>query len=211
MKTPLGNGRTQAAPADARERFPRPVLLSDQALAEQQLIESIRAGDRAAFGTLVQGYLPRALALALRILRNREDAEDLVQDAFLSALRHIDRFEPTRPFWPWLSRIIVNRGFDLSAARAIRSTDALGDDVADRRSTPAGDVERSDVFAQVRQAMAALPPRRRLVIELSELEGFSVAEIADVIDATPATVRWHLHVARHQLRGALAHVHGASA
>jgi RNA polymerase sigma-70 factor, ECF subfamily len=212
MKTPLGSDRLETVPADAHERgFSRPVLLSDEALGEQRLIESIREGNRAAFGTLVQGYLPRAMTLAMRLLRNREDAEDLVQDAFLSALKHIETFEPTRPFWPWLSRIIVNRGFDLSAARAIRSTEMLGDDIADRASSPAGDAERADVFARVRAAMATLPPRRRLVVELFELEGFSVSEISDLIESTPATVRWHLHVARRQLRGALAYVRGATA
>jgi RNA polymerase sigma-70 factor (ECF subfamily) len=212
IMTPLGSDRSETVQADAPERdVPRLVLLSDKAVAEQRLLESVRRGDRDAFGTLVQGYLPRALSLATRILRNREDAEDLVQDAFLSALKHIDTFEPSRPFWPWLSRIIVNRGFDMTAARTIRSTEMLGEDVADRSSSPANDAERSDLLAHVKLAMSALPPRRRLVVELFELEGFSVAEISEMIESTPATVRWHLHIARRQLRHALAHIRGASA
>jgi RNA polymerase sigma-70 factor, ECF subfamily len=202
----------ESAQASAPQReFLRPVLLSDAAIDEQRLIEAIRSGDRAAFDELVERYLPRAIGLAMRILRHREDAEDLVQDAFLSAVKHIENFDPARPFWPWMSRIIVNRGLDLSAARSIRSTEALGDHFADRGSSPAMDAERADVFAQVRVAMLALPPRRRLVIELFELEGFSIAEIARLLESAPSTVRWHLHVARHQLRGALAHLHGASA
>jgi RNA polymerase sigma-70 factor (ECF subfamily) len=201
---------TAPAPAPPRE-FLRPVLISDAVLEEQRLIERIHQGDRAAFGILVERQLPRALALATRILRHREDAEDLVQDAFLSALRHIDDFDARRPFWPWLSRIIVNRGLDLVAARSIRTTEILGDDIADRGSSPAIDAERSDVFAQVRVAMSALPPRRRLVIELFELEGFSIVEIAELMESAPATIRWHLHVARRQLRRALGHVRGAMA
>ncbi|MDB4876631.1 MAG: polymerase sigma factor, sigma-70 family [Gemmatimonadetes bacterium] len=202
----------ESAQASAPQReFLRPVLLSDAAVEEQRIIESIRDGNTAAFGQLIERYLPRALGLAMRILRHHEDAEDLVQDAFLSALKHIDDFDPARPFWPWMSRIIVNRGLDLSAARSIRSTEILGDYVADRGSSPAMDAERSDIFAHVRVAMLALPPRRRLVIELFELEGFSIAEIARLLDSAPSTIRWHLHVARHQLRGALAHLHGASA
>jgi RNA polymerase sigma-70 factor (ECF subfamily) len=212
MRSPLGSGRMESAKAAAPQReFLRPVLVSDAALEEQRLIESIRAGNAAAFGQLVERYLPRALALANRILHHREDAEDLVQDAFLAALKHIDDFDPARPFWPWMSRIIVNRGLDLSAARSIRSTEILGDHLADRGSSPAMDAERSDIFAQVRQAMLALPPRRRLVIELFELEGYSITEIARVLESAPSTIRWHLHVARHQLRAALAHVRGASA
>lgn len=207
---PLGKGRIETAPPPPRE-FAGLILVCDAALEEQRLIESVRAGDREAFGALVQRYLPRALALAMRILRHHEDAEDLVQDAFLSAVRHIDQFEPTRPFWPWMSRIIVNRGFDLAAARSLRFTEVLGDDAADQASSPAVDAERSEFHEQVRTAVATLPPRQRLVIQLFELEGYSVAEISELLDSAPPTVRWHIHMARQQLRKALSHVHGATA
>ena len=210
MKNPLGSGRTETAQASPRE-FLRPVLVSDAALEEQRLIESIRAGNNSSLGLLVERYLPRALALATRILRHREDAEDLVQDAFLSAVRHIDRFDPSRPFWPWMARIIVNRGLDLAAARTLRFTEALRDDVADDASSPAADVERSDFYARVRSAMATLPPRRRLVIELFEVEGYSISEIAQLLGSAPPTIRWHVHMARRQLRAALIQVRGATA
>jgi RNA polymerase sigma-70 factor (ECF subfamily) len=209
MNMPLGKGRIDTAPPPPRD-FAGPVLVSDAASDEQRVIESVRAGNQEAFGVLVQRYLPRALALAMRILRHHEDAEDLVQDAFLSALRHIDKFEPTRPIWPWMSRIIVNRGFDLAAARSLRFTEVLGNDAADQASSPALDTERSEFYEQVRAAVAALPPRRRLVIQLFELEGYSVAEISELLESAPATVRWHIHMARQQLRIALAHVHGAT-
>jgi RNA polymerase sigma-70 factor (ECF subfamily) len=212
MKTPLETDRTDTVQATAPERdFMRPVLVSDAASEEQRLIESVRSGDTAAFGVLVKQYLPRALSLGMRILRHREDAEDLVQDAFLSALKHIDNFDPRRPFWPWLSRIIVNRGLDLSASRSVRQSEVLGDHFADRGSSPAADAERSDFYAQVREAMLILPPRRRLVIELFELEGFSIVEIAEFLDSAPSTIRWHLHIGRRQLRAALSHVREASA
>jgi RNA polymerase sigma-70 factor (ECF subfamily) len=215
MTTPLQTGRpagadTAQASEPARE-FLRPVLVSDAALEEQRLIESVKSGDSAAFGALITRYLPRALSLGMRILRHREDAEDLVQDAFLSALKHIDNFDPCRPFWPWLSRIIVNRGLDLSASRAVRQSEALDDRLADRTSSPVHDAERSDFFAHVREAMLTLPPRRRLVVELFELEGFSIVEIAEHLDSAPSTIRWHLHIGRRQLRSALAHVRGVSA
>jgi RNA polymerase sigma-70 factor, ECF subfamily len=209
MNMPLGKGRIDTAPPPPRD-FAGPVLVSDAALEEQRVIELVRAGNQEAFGVLVQRYLPRALALAMRILRHHEDAEDLVQDAFLSAVRHIDKFEPTRPFWPWMARIIVNRGFDLAAARSLRFTEVLGNDAADQASSPALDTERSEFYEQVRAAVAALPPRRRLVIQLFELEGYSVAEISELLESAPATVRWHIHMARQQLRIALAHVHGAT-
>jgi RNA polymerase sigma-70 factor (ECF subfamily) len=144
------------------------------------------------------------MALAMRLLRHREDAEDLVQDAFLAALQHIDSFDLTRPFWPWLSRIVVNRGLDLAASRSARAADALGDDVSDSRPTPAESAERGEIREEFRKTLSELPARRRLVVQLFEVDGFSVAEIGKLLDSSPATIRWHLHMARRQLRRALA-------
>lgn len=175
---------------------------------ERELLERIRAGERDAFGELVGRYVSRAMALAMRLLRHRQDAEDLVQDAFLSALQHIDSFDLSRPFWPWLSRIIVNRGLDVAAARTSRATYALDEDVRDNRPSPAEVMERGEVRERFSRTLAALPERRRLVVQLFEVDGFSVAEIAKLLDSSPATIRWHLHVARRQLRNALGPLHG---
>jgi len=184
------------------------VLHGDDADADRELIERIRQGDTDAFGALVSRYLERASAVAFRIVHHREDAEDLVQDAFLAALRHMDDFDASRPFWPWLSRIIVNRGLDVTASRQARLTDNLEQDVLDLSADSAAELERKDLREQFRRALMDLPPRRRLVIELFEVEGLSIAEIAAALDAAPATVRWHLHAARRQLRGALERFHG---
>jgi RNA polymerase sigma-70 factor, ECF subfamily len=172
------------------------------------IIAQVREGDRTAFGVLVERYLPRALALGQRLMHHREDAEDLVQDAFFSALEHLDAFQSGRPFWPWLSRIIVNRGLDLSAARSIRRTELLSDDVGDERGSPADRVEGREVLERFERALVLLPPKGRLVVQLFELDGYSVSEIAELVDASPATVRWHLHVARRQLRHALSSLRG---
>jgi RNA polymerase sigma-70 factor (ECF subfamily) len=177
---------------------------SDESDRERELLTRVREGDRDAFGELVERYLQRAMALAMRLLRHREDAEDLVQDAFLSALQHIDSFDLSRPFWPWLSRIIVNRGLDVAAARSTRATYALEEDVSDSRPSPAETAERGEVRDEFRRTLALLPERRRMVVQLFEVDGFSVAEIAKLLDSSPATIRWHLHVARRQLRNALA-------
>ncbi|HTE45440.1 MAG TPA: sigma-70 family RNA polymerase sigma factor [Gemmatimonadaceae bacterium] len=212
MRNPLGSSRRPATPEPAPpQEYPRPVLITDSGLEEQGILAAAARGDSAAFGLLVERYLPRAMALAGRILHHREDAEDLVQDAFLSALRHIENFDVARPFWPWLSRIIVNRGLDLAAARSIRSAESLGDDIPDSGDSPVVAAERSEFLDQVRAAMQTLSPRQRLIVELSELEGFSIAEIAASLDSAAATVRWHLHMARKELRKSLAHVRGAIA
>lgn len=188
--------------------FGRPVLHSDDAEADRLLIERVRRGETDAFGALVSRYIDRASAVAFRIVHHREDAEDLVQDSFLAALRHLDDFDASRPFWPWLSRIIVNRGLDLTASRQARLTENLDQEVLDSSADASADAERHDLREQFRRALEDLPPRRRLVIELFEVEGLGIAEIAAAIDAAPATVRWHLHAARRQLRAALERFHG---
>jgi RNA polymerase sigma-70 factor, ECF subfamily len=180
---------------------------SDDSHIEGELLSRVRNGERDAFGRIVERYLPRAMALAMRLLRHREDAEDLVQDAFLAALQHIDSFDLSRPFWPWLSRIIVNRGLDIAGSRSTRTTEALGDDLSDERPSPADAAERGEIRDEFQRTLTALPGRRRLVVQLFEVDGFSVAEIAKLLDSSPATIRWHLHMARRQLRNALAPLH----
>lgn len=201
----LGVRDTSTAPA--RHDISRASLVlrtGDESDHERELLTRVRSGDREAFGELVQRYLQRAMSLAMRLLHHREDGEDLVQDAFLSALQHIDSFDLTRPFWPWLSRIIVNRGLDFAAARSTRASYALTEEVRDSRPSPAESAEGVEVQEEFRRTLALLPERRRMVVQLFEVDGFSVAEIAKLLDSSPATIRWHLHVARRQLRTALA-------
>lgn len=201
----LGVRDTSTAPA--RHEISRASLVlrtADESDRERELLTRVRDGDRDAFGQLVERYLQRAMALAMRLLRHREDAEDLVQDAFLAALQHIDSFDLSRPFWPWLSRIIVNRGLDLAAARSTRISQGLTEEVRDSRPSPAEAAERGEIREEFRRTLATLPERRRLVVQLFEVDGFSVAEISKLLDSSPATIRWHLHVARRQLRNALA-------
>jgi RNA polymerase sigma-70 factor (ECF subfamily) len=80
----------------------------------------------------------------------------------------------------------------------------LSDALIDSRPSPAELAERRDLDERFQSTLASLPPRRRLVVQLYEVDGFSVAEIARLLDSAPATIRWHLHVSRRQLRNALA-------
>jgi RNA polymerase sigma-70 factor (ECF subfamily) len=195
---------TYTATAQENRRAPLVLRTNDDSDLDRELLARVRDGEREAFGQIVERYLTRSMALAMRLLRHREDAEDLVQDAFLSALQHIDSFDLSRPFWPWLARIIVNRGLDVAASRNARSTDVLPEDVSDAGPTPAEAAEREEIRDEFRRTLGELPARRRLVVQLFEVDGFSVAEIAKLLDSSPATIRWHLHMARRQLRTALA-------
>jgi RNA polymerase sigma-70 factor (ECF subfamily) len=167
---------------------------------ESELVERIRDGDTEAFGELVRRYQRRAYAVAHRLMRQREDAEDLVQDAFMTALDKLDTFDERRPFGPWLYRILVNRGTSQIRARTIRATEAIPGTVGDESATPDRLAERSEAAARVHAAIAELSERQRLVVQLHEIDGFSSAEIAGMLEIAEPTVRWTLHAARKRLR-----------
>lgn len=167
---------------------------------EARLVERIRRGDAEAYGELVERHARRAFSIAYRLLGHREDAEDLVQDAFLAALEGIDGFDSSRPFGPWLYRIVTNRGLNARKARALRVTEEVPAETASRLPPPDRLVERSEAHARLAAALGALPERQRLVLQLYELEGISGPEIAEMLGLSEGTVRWHLHEARKALR-----------
>ena len=175
----------------------------DDAL-DAQLVERVRRGDAAAFDQLVTRHMRRAFGVAYRLLGQREDAEDLVQEAFMVALQRIDTFEAGRPFGPWFFRILVNRGLNARKARSLRTTEEIPDSAAAGGASPEREAERTELREGIRAALDELPERQRTVVQLFELEGFSGPEIAAILEISDATVRWHLHEARRALRRVLA-------
>lgn len=179
---------------------PAPAAPDDEA----ELVERVRGGDGRAFDTLVTRYMRRAFSVAFRVLGQREDAEDLVQDTFLVVLQRIDTFEPGRAFAPWFFRILVNRGLNARKARALRAVDEIPETASSAGPSPEREAERAELRDRLHTALAALPERQRLVVELFELEGFPGPEIAEILEISDGTVRWHLHEARKALRKTLA-------
>lgn len=169
---------------------------------EAGIIERIRQGDADAFGELVGRYRRRAFAVAWRIVRHREDAEDVVQESFIGALDKLDSFDSARPFGPWFFRIVANRAHNAIRSRKVRAAEPLPE-ALEGPGSPAADAEQAELATRVRAALADLTQRQRLVVELHELEGFSGVEIAAMLDVAPATVRWTLHEARRRLKALL--------
>lgn len=174
---------------------------------EAAVIARVQDGDTAAFDMIVRRYMRSAFAVAYRVLGHREDAEDVVQEAFLAALANIRSFDTSRRFGPWLHRIVVTRGLNFRKARSRRTADVLRDaDVASAAPGPAAAADHAGLQAAVVAALQRLPERQRMVVQLFELDGFSGAEIATMLGISPGTVRWYLHEARQALRGMLAHL-----
>ena len=172
---------------------------------EAAAIIRVQQGETEQFELLVRRYMRGAFAVAFRLLGHREDAEDVVQEAMLAALANIRTFDTTRRFGPWLYRIVVTRGLNFRKSRARRQTESIDrDQFASREPGPAAGAERAALKDAIQAALARLPERQRLVVQLFELDGFSGAEIGAMLGIPAGTVRWHLHEARRSLRELLA-------
>jgi RNA polymerase sigma-70 factor (ECF subfamily) len=171
------------------------------------LVLRARAGDDAAFDELVRLYMRQAFQVAYRVVGHREDAEDLVQEVFLAAHQYLDSFDVTRPFGPWLMRIVSNRGANLRRSRTRRTTE---DEVDGVSSAPSAleESERAELRGILTRALATLPERQRLIVTLFDVDGMTSSEIGEMMDLAPGTVRWHLHEARRALRSVLSRVVG---
>jgi RNA polymerase sigma-70 factor (ECF subfamily) len=181
----------------------RDAVLPPSSHDDRPHVVRVQRGDLAAFDVLVRRHTPRAYALAIRILGDADDAEDLVQNAFIRALDRIASFDAERAFAPWFFRLLLNLGLNARKAHALRHPGPEPLDATSRDDGPDRLAERSEIRERFATALAALPPRQRLIVSLYEVDGMSSTEIADALGVTQETVRWHLHQARRVLRSAL--------
>ena len=195
---------TEAATLPSQLRVVRQQERVVAEITDEELVERLRKGDVAAYDQIVKRHMRSAFSIAYRLLGQREDAEDLVQDAFMVALEKIDTFREGSRFAPWFFRILVNRGLNARKSRALRQTDMLPTEISTREPTPHVEAERTELRESLEAAVSQLPERQRVIVKLFELEGFSSPEIAEMLELSDGTVRWHLHQARQTLRLALA-------
>ena len=175
---------------------------------DRELVERVKEGDASAYDALVLRHLARATRISRRLLGNVEDAEDLVQEAFMRALHRLGSFDTTRPFGPWFYKLLINTGLNARKARALRAAEPERGDAPSRGASPLELTERREIRERFAAALAALPPRQRLVVSMFEVDGLSSMEIAASLGISPETVRWHHHQARQALRAALAALRG---
>lgn len=170
---------------------------------ERELLLRVQDGDREAFDLLVRRYLPRARVIARRLMQDPDDADDLVQDAFLRTLERIASFDVTRAFEPWFTRLLVNLGLDLRRKQTVRRTESYAPELFAGGVRTDRYAEQSELRSALSDALRALPDRQRLIVSLVDIDGYSTEEIAGMLKVSQVTVRWHLHQARRALREAL--------
>ncbi len=163
-----------------------------------------QGGDRDAFGELVKRYAGQARRVARTVLSNPDDADDAAQDGFLAALRNIERFDTARPFGPWLMRIVANAAADRRRRLKVRRTDEISPVTASNEPGPAAVTDRRAFKAAFRAALDELPERQRTAVVLFDVEGYSHAEIAEILGIPEGTVRSDVFHARRALREPLA-------
>jgi RNA polymerase sigma-70 factor, ECF subfamily len=171
------------------------------------LLRAHVAGDRDAFAELVRRHRDRLWALALRTLGDREEAADAVQDALVSAYRSADRFRGDAAVTTWLHRIVVNACLDRVRRLQARPTVPLPEHevglVAVRGGATPYD---SDTVLTVRAALAQLPAEQRVALVLLDMQGYSVAEIARMLDVAEGTIKSRCARGRARLAVLLGHL-----
>ena len=187
---------------------------------DTELVERIRGGDDDAFEELMQRYEGKVYRLALGMMKNREDALEAVQDAFLSVYRKIQSFRGDSTFSTWLYRIALNSTYMRLRARSrhdrVESLDQgndyidpatghLKDPVADWTESVDDEILRRELAEILRQSVSKLPEEYRAIFTLRDIDGLSNQEVADIVGLTLAATKTRLHRARLFLRERLSH------
>jgi len=156
---------------------------------ERAWIRGAQSGSASDLEALFREHWPRANRAAFLVVQDAAAAEDIAQEAFLAAVRNLDRFDRKRPFGPWLHRIVVNRAIDWARARALRRETAAVETGEEEFDT--GDL--GNPFSQgIAAGLASLKPEQRAVIVLRYLLEYAPGEIAELLDLPRGTVNSRL-------------------
>ena len=217
--------KSSVMPRTAAQTGLRTKLTAEQVEARQQqraedddLIRAAQAGERTAFDALVRRYDRSVIRLALHMLNNEQDAQDVHQEAFIKAYRHLSNFRFECSFYTWLYRIVTNLCLDQLRRRKSRREDpatvldSSGDEmdlmasVQDERASanPARELARKTMGVAIQSALDELTPRERMVFELKHYQGLKLRTIGEMLSTTEETAKNTLFRATRKLRARLA-------
>jgi RNA polymerase sigma-70 factor (ECF subfamily) len=197
------------------------------ALASQELglVLAAKQGDRVAFGKLAQQYQRQCAAVALRLLGNTHDAAELVQDALVKAYKNLDQLQQSDRFGSWLMRIVTNLALNFRRSRGRRQAISLEQPAGGRRGGGGGDSEEgedlratiaggvldapekpmtsAELGSAIQRAIDELPEKQRLALVMFAIEKMPQKDVAEVLNCSVEAVKWHVFMARKQLRKSL--------
>lgn len=170
--------------------------------SDKQLVERTRRGETKAYGELVRRYQTSVFNVCLRMFGERRESEDLTQEAFLRAYKRLDTFDENLPFGPWIRRVAAN--LCLNRLQRYQPSPFQFDEERDRSSGEVGNgpeqrLIRKESIHRVREAILALPPHQRTVIELRHYQDLSYKEISEAMNLSLSKVRSDLFRARRAL------------
>lgn len=171
-------------------------LVADQDAEDRALVAQSRAGDAVAFERLVERYQRVLFTVALRMLGEYDAASDAAQTAFVKAYQKLDTFDPSRRFFSWIYRILINEC--LNARRDVRTYEEIPRDLI-AAGTPADTFEIAERRNRVQAAILVLPIEYREVVVLRYFAELSYDEISDVLHVPAKTVKSRLHTAKARL------------
>jgi RNA polymerase sigma-70 factor (ECF subfamily) len=202
--------------------IPRDAVPGDDADDDRELVARCQRGDKNAFRVLFVRYHRRAFGLAYGVVHNRDLAQDVVQEAFLKAHRHLDGFEGQSSFYTWLYRIVMNVAIDHLRKQA-RSPVVDYDDGVAREDEPMGEgallpqlvegnplkqLQRKEMREGLQSALDRLTPTHRAVLVMRELDGLSYEEMAKVMKCSKGTIMSRLFHARRNMQKHLSEILG---
>ena len=182
---------------------------------DHTLVQRARSGDERAFRLLVERYQKKVYAVALGMVKDREEAMDVVQEAFVKVHRSLDTFKADATFYTWLYRITVNVCIDVIRRRGVMRTDSvefderIGHDLAEANlgaissqlgSNPEKSVLQRELGEKIQEALEQIPEKHRAILLLRELDGLSYEELAQVLEIPKGTVMSRLFHARAKVQ-----------
>lgn len=190
------------------------------AFNDSELVSLAQQGDRDSMRVLVERYQDRLVAVVVGMVRNHDDALEVVQETYIKAFRNLDGFRGQSSFYTWIYRIAVNQAIDLKRRESRRVSVEFdevlppgGVDEWSQSSVGGNDtfsrVRNRELVAKVYEAMESLTPDHRAVIILREVDGLSYEEISDAVGCSLGTVMSRLHYARKALQLRLEEIIGS--